>query len=439
MDKITELVGKDYTIMTYALTTSTSAANDQLTKLQAEKIAITSVMNTIRTDLSVGIHEKAISISKTEYFDVSYGGITVRDWGIGVLSEISLSGISYISATQFKCIGDKTNIFTTSKPIIISNTTLSSSVSGSIRSFVSSSSYDLGYTYINVSGIGIPSSISHVYSITTSHTSTAGIYSDQIEKWMDDYDFAYDHLNCPVGVNGTYGINARIASLSTGMTIVDANKTKQDNMDNVYRQYTTWSPLVSISAGTLEYDDTAPDNIISFYCSGDMTTNIPSGSDLLIDCGVDKQKGCKVTKVEYIPVSAASYTECTLIMDINAYMTSPSTSAVATSAMYMTFDDAFQTISVSGSDIHGAIYVDGVTFVCPGNMESVLLSGGVDNVGATQLVATFGPSTEEYFSPRYFTVYNSIHLSNPHANQTKVTIGEGLPITQNIETVSITP
>jgi hypothetical protein len=407
-------------------------------------------------------------------------------------------------------------------------------------------------------GNAIPSGITDVLSIDTTYDYTSSIIETnypEITAWIADFDFALDHLTMPIGVSGIYGINGKWGAMNKGKATVDTNKSKQDAMDSHYRKYTQWTKVLdNTDAGLPDvtfYDDgsdTTGLTTTTFTCSGDMTgtliggstvtkesvsyqcyvthtssaTNEPgkgvdwssywkitqtgdyaswtlgqsyiSGRDILCDCGVDKVKGGKVGISTYIPISAASYTECTIVANMNEYLNSPTLSAsilaMSTSAMNIMFDEDFLTATiyhdtvsigtsafscildhtssatnepgtginwetyweaitvnspgaawVSGvyyradgaAPLSGVIRVDDVTFRCPGDLTSELASGAV-------LMCAFDDEyTTPAFTPRFFTVYYSEYLSDPLADTTKVTISDGLPITQNITSVSIVP
>lgn len=445
--KINDLVGNSYPLTGYALTVSGSATTDQLTSLTEEKKAIETVLSTIGEDLRNSIEESATSLGLFETIyngdggNITFGpyGISsVRNWIMDEAELITTVSLETSSASGFICEGDLTSTFTEDSLIIWEDAD-----NESVRCVVVESNHIelMDTTYVGVSadyvGGTLPFSISNVYTVLNTYTSADFVSNNNridMTKWMDDFDFAYDHLNHPIGASGTYGINARIALVSAGAATVQLNKNKQDLMDSVYRQYSTWAPLVSVSAGTLLYGDEQ-----TFYCDGDMTSVLPSGTDLLCDCGVDKQKGNKVINTEYIQPSAASYTECIITMNINPYMENTETNNLPVSAMCVMFDDTVQSMSVSGGDIIDDVsYVDGVTFICPNDMTTELTSGSGDPDDATHLIATFTPRFEnDPFSTRYFNVYQSTHKSNPFAEKTKVSIGDGLPITSNLEVINV--
>lgn len=413
-------------------------------------------------------------------------------------------------------------------------------------------------------GNDIPSGITDVYKINTIYTyASPDIITGypEIIEWMNDFVFALDHLTMPIGASGIYGINGKWGAMNKGKTTIDANKNKQDAMDSHYRKYTQWTKILDNTDPSLPdvtfYDDgsdTTGLTSMAFICDGDKTNiftegdlitkgdfsyqccldhissdisepgrgvdwnnywrvvptgnyatwvsgkSYHTGEDILSDCGVDKVKGGKVGFSEYTPLSASSYTECTIISSINGYLNSPETSAsflsMETSAMNITFDEDFisayvyndivsvgtsafacvldhtsssltepgsganwetywEVVSVnavtpiweidkyyrktSETPIPGVIRIDDVTFQCPGDLVTTsILVSGADNSGTVLRCEFYGTYTS-WFSPRFFTVYYSEHKSNPLADKTKITISEGLPITQNITSVSVVP
>lgn len=428
MDKITELVGTTYPTMTYAMSAATAAVADQTAALTAEKVGIETAMNTMMLKMNKRVNELTPLLNGYVYGTGDYGINTLRtEYMIESTADYDLTdliGGNYM----FTCSNDLTATFLPASIIWCDN-----GADYAYRCEVSGSAiYDGGTNtttvHISAGYINVHlESVGHV--IGTSSPSSIITTDSQILKIQDDFDFAYDHIHHAMDPNtGTYGLQAKIDAISGGSTILAANKAQQDEMDSHYRDYTSWTPLTLTS---LAYIDET-----SFKCAGNMESSFTSGADLLIDCGIDKSRGCKVQSVEFIPANEASYTEVTIVIDAVSYMNSPATSAMEVSAMKITFDeDNFLTMSVSGVDIVGSSWVDNVTFTCTGDMTSILTSAS----GGTSLVATFGPDPVDgiTFSPRYFKVYYSEHKTNSNANSTVVTLSDGLPITSNISAVNV--
>lgn len=588
MDTITEFVGKDCTYMVYALDMSSTSVSGQQDKIIAERTAIITVIDTSMENTSAGI----ISASEIEggfytiYDDFGayspYWGLTLESgvyvtnlsvtthdpttlqhWVIDFGESYELTNLETSGASAFMCDGDMSGTLPPSGSTIlwINNDEWARAVITEVEVISGGMGMD-DTTYVSVSaealGNTIPSGITDVYSIDTTYDYTSLAITSgypEIIEWMNDFDFALDHLTMPIGASGIYGINGKWGAMNKGKITIDANKNKQDAMDSHYRKYTQWAKILDNTDPALPdvtfYDDgsdTTGLTSMAFVCDGDktdiftegsmVTTGefsyqccldhtssdisepgrgvdwntywkvVPTGSysawetgqsyqageDILCDCGVDKVKGSRIGYSVYTPASASSYTECTIVASINGYLNCPETSAsflsMSTSAMNITFDEDFLSATVyndvvsvgasafacildhtsssltepvsgvnwetywenvsvnattpvwetdkyyratSDTPISGAIRIDDVTFQCPGNLvtTSVLVSGA-DNSG-TILKCEF----DDTFTPRFFTVYYSEYKSNPLADKTKITISDGLPITQNITSVSV--
>ncbi len=425
LNDIDNLLWYSAPIMTYAASASDASTTDQMAQLQSEKTAVENILSSATANVSGAVTSIAASSSGIPLFYGNFGVTTDRDWFIDAVSLMNLYNLSASPTSAFSCSGDVKSSFPSGSLLVIDN-----GVDGYSRAYVYSSTSTSGAsatTTVRVTagtlatGI-VTSHLAHVYDVTSTNGPTYYTSETALQKWMNDFDFAYDHLNHAMDATGTYGINARIAALSAGTSTMTSNKNKYDSMDATYREYSDWTPILAASGSNVDYIEQN-----QFICSGNLTSTFISGAQLLIDCGVDGVKGCTVSWSEYIPTSAASYTDCTIVMNVSAYMYSPSTSALATSAMNLNFDTDFQTMSISGgASVSGSVYFDPVTFRCPGDLTSILTVG-------TSLVADFNDT----FTPRYFTVYAVEHVNDSQADHTKVTISNGLPLTTNISVVNI--
>jgi hypothetical protein len=473
LDGITELVGKDCPIMTFAMDSSSSGTVDQLAKLNRQKAGVEDVLNQIKGLIVPEIEIEASKFtSGVPYYKTpdsvptssaaNYGVTTaingnVRDWQIEIVSPYNnTSNFIKISGTSFSFDGiGATPIVPSAGALIYCGGDTYT------RCLVSTSTASSSAPYTNivtVSAGSVPDNISSVNYVTSSVLSTSyasgGIhYNSKIDKWMKDYDFGIDHLYHPLGTTGTYGIVAQITSMTAGANVISNNKTKTDGMDGAYRDYSQWVSLVSGSS--LEY---VREN--EFLVSGNMLSSFPVSADLLIDCGSDGSKGCIVSSAQYFEPSGASYTDFTITMVLEPYMASPATSALPTSAFKLNFIDDVDgsvtgivdrllSISLSGSEsnpITAFKWIDSVTFYTPGDLTSLVPTGSI-------LICDFTPKSEEdehenyHFTPRYFSVYACEHKSDLrenadgnyllYADKTSVVLTNGLPITNKLSCVNV--
>ncbi len=477
MNKLSSLVGNDYPIMTYGLDTSTTTISTNLSSLTDEKEAVEDILSTIKTNMDIELLSKESSLSGTLTTFGNYGTSNVAEWNIEQFTVL-VSGppVSVSPPTSAEYSGNVTSLFTSGRTIVPDN-----GADGMARCTVVSSTYDSGTTTLIVSGGMITSNLTDILTsqgiygkeyiiinnsdplkdsvefvdettFKTTHQIPIGTYIDidgstsyivsagldntyfvngvvsstvsviklingslwdsdvSITKNISDFDFAYDHIYQPFGTTGTYGIQAKINAMSGGNTVITNNKNKQTYINTMYKQYSSWSVL----PGTPEY---IAEN--SFAYPGNTTSTFTYDRNILINCGVDKDKGVKINTSEYIPTSASSYTECTIVNDILEYSDTEDVNPV--------FDDTMLTMQVSGGSlISGCVYQDVVTFLCPGDQTSILTEG-------VKLIGTFNVVS----ITRYFKVLQSVLQSNPLANKTIITIKDGLPITENISTISI--
>lgn len=593
MDAITEYVGKDCTYTSYALDMSSTSISGQQSKVDSERSAIITVIDTAKantitciasaSELENGYYTLYSDFgSYNQYWGLTLdGGVyvpnysvtthdptTLQHWVIDFGDSYNLTNLTTSGASAFTCDGDVSDVL----PDVGETILWVNGETEWARAVITEVEVLPGIeetTHVSVSaeslGNAIPSDITDVrivspettYDYTSSYITTN--YPD-ISIWMNDFDFALDHLTMPMGTGGIYGLNGKWGAMNKGKTTVDANKNKQDGMSSHYKKYTQWQKVLDNTDPGLPdvtfYDDgsdTTGLTSMTFITEGDTTStfigssivtkegvsyqcyvahtsssiNEPgkgvdwntywkvtqsgdyetwslgqsyiTGIDILNDCGVDKDKGGKVGISTYIPISASSYTECTVVTNILGYLNSPDLSAsilsMNTSAMNIMFDEDFLSATIyhdtvtigtssyacildhtsslsnepgSGVDwetyweivyinspyptwssgkyyrtdgvsaLSGAIRIDDVTFICPGDLvtTSELVSGN-NNTGTT-LICDFDDNyTSPLFTPRFFTVYYSEHKSDPLSDKTKVIISDGLPITQNITSVSV--
>lgn len=439
MDGITEFVGKTAPIMTYASGSSVDSITAQIAKLNSEKTAVEGVLTKITNDLTVVLNAKAISLGGTLSTFGQFGIKNVGEWIITIGPNKYNMTYNFLDNTT---VQDHVTCPTTASKFVISaahDIPLGTVVTTSCSPIPVTILGKVGNTY-TVDPENLNNTISTVGLVATGLWDSDAI----ITKFVSDFDFAYDHLNAPLSATATYGINANLASLASSSISVAANKVKTDNMDSIYRSYTQWTKVLDNTdpllpdVGYYIDPETGDDTKMMFYCSNDMTSTFPVSADILIDCGVDKQKGGIVDTCTYVPVSAGDYTEVTIVINTDGYMATYPVSA-SFADINMAFDNppsaSLLSVQVFGglfSTISGVVYNDLVSFLCPGDMTSTIPSGAI-------IVATYDDlPVEEGGTPiRYFTVYASEHKSSTDANRTIVTISNGLELTTNIEAVSI--
>jgi hypothetical protein len=404
MDEITTFLGIDYPLASFAATSTGTSLDEQISKLTDQKYGIEEVvMAGISSDMSALLAAKATALGGTL---TTYGGYAITDvgeWTITVGGNkycpqyIFLDNtnpvkgdVVYLAADSFSC------------DVLIPDGTLLATNLGNISILTSA-----GSVYTTNESILTPS-----LSYVANRQGSLWDSNADIVKLISDFDFAYDHIHQPIGSSGTYGIQAKIDSLTTSSAIVAINKTKQDNMDIIYRPYSQWTPLDGIPIYI---------NESSFAFPGENPLVFIPQTDLLIDCGPDKSKGCKVLSTEYIAPSAGSYTECVIVSDVESYISGTG------SYVDLSFsNDLLSVMLLNGTPITGIEYNDEVSFNCPNDQATYLQVG-------TRLMCTFSGA----YPTRYFKVYGTETKSNSFAGYLIITLTNGLPITNNIEIINI--
>ena len=468
MTTLTQLVGKDYPVQLYSALGSYDTVSTELTNASSEKTAIMGVISSCNTNTRNDIQTASTALSgyQTLYddfgvYDSNWGmyydstkpnddvvtnGRSLNHWIIDVVTPVDVSGLKTSGPSAFECDGIKTDYFPSgstmfwldedendwARVVIVESKVLSGATSGS----------EDDTTYVSISaeagGYSVPAGITHICDITTSYYYNSSYITTNypnIASWSSKFIFAINHLTLPYGSYGTYGINAKIGSLSQAQIITYYNETKLKGVDGAYREFTTWNDHIILDntdhtkPDVAFYDDGSDEThetSVSFSCSGDLTSVFTSGTDLLIDCGsVSREKPGIVDTSTYTDAWYSNYTEVVMVIDPLGYIYSPSLSALPLSAIDFLFEDGFETLSISGgSSIPSALYIDPVTFAVPGNQTSTFVNG-INIVG-------------EYNTGnlRYFKVHSSSVKTNPLADRTLIRLKESLPITTGIWRVS---
>jgi hypothetical protein len=431
MNTIDELVSKNYPINVYALDQGTTSVETQLNDLYNERDTLSDILNTITIELSSAVIDKSDTMNgfhsiyqnsggQTEYGP--YGVSSVRNWCIDTGNDSGFT-VNGMFNTFSILNGDFTSSFPSGSDIICANNTDDQHVKCTITLSQYVSGYNLTTVHTSSHNM-ITKTITNVYYITGTYNSST--FTDyNLVKYMNDFDFIYDHLNHPMDLTGTYGIKARIQLMEQGQNTINANSNKMAQMDNVYRQYSSWVPV--LSGSEIEYI-----NETSFRCDTDKTELFSTDKELLIDCGIDKIKGCKVKSTEYIPLWLNDYTEVTITIDINGYIENEQTSSLPVSALNISFEDNFTTVKYFSNDEYIIIpdvhYVDELTFYLPTDLTSLLPTG-------TKIIVEYNEDFPKNI--RYFTIYEIENKINTYADTTIVNVYDGLPITENISIVNV--
>ena len=448
MDKLDSMLYKDYALQQTGASISSNAIATNLSDAVAERDALIGVLNKIISDLDAHFLQKTVDNVADVFFKntaLDYGNTTVTAWkGYNYITELDNSGpednVTYIDPTSFSCLNDHSSVFASGGTLItptpggavnncvvwpVGNFVCDCGVDGLKYVAASGASYDIGMNLTTVGLIGnsITSNIRKVSYYNAQYSETPPVNWDSdtyITVREADFVFTYDHLHKPITATGTYGVLAKIASITAGAATVTANKNKVDQVNDTYTKYSKWSKILD------NFDPLLADvsflSTITFSCSGDMTTTFPVSSSVMMDCGVDGIKGGDVSAVEYIPSWRSSYTKIVLTPDL-----------INSTTQEMFLSSYLKSVSVSGTMIldnndpgkDDVAFVDEITMLShndhtldfPVGTSKVLCDNDIDGIFE-------------------FIVY-SVEAKSDQSDCTIVTYTNGLPITANLRNVSI--
>jgi len=439
LNKIDELLYKDYTFSQFAFNTASGTVTDNVASLTAERDELLGILTTINGEMAAYIPSKLSTTLRNLYWSTANGTVKGYIYALGLDNTSGLDDVTYVSANQFSCLNDHT------LSVGVSGTALITPTSGNVAAFpsaegnlvcdcgsdglkyvyVGSSIYDLGLntTTVELSGGTITSNITKVYYYDDVYNRTTNWDSDTyISQREDEWAFTYDHLYAALGTaTGSYGVVARLAAASSSSGMMAVNKAKNDLYDSTYSRFTSWTKVADNTTALPDVDYVSE---LVFTCDGDLTTSLPISASIKMDCGTDGIKGGIIYTTTYTPTSAGSYTEIILNPDLI-------NNEVDVEFM---LTGNLTTVSVSGSivfdntnpSLPDAVYVNELTFKVPGDYTSTFIAADTIDV-----VCDCGTDGEPHF-----TVYSSTHKTDPY-NITTIEYREGLPITANITSVSV--
>ena len=337
MNTLDKLLAKDYNYMQYAMNSSVDNIDQQIVSLTAERDALLGTLD-------------SISLEIIDYLENN------------VATATTTIPCSADSATEFYCIGDYRSLFTLGDVLIFSydgNIYKTAEVTGD-------PTYEVGS---EDSITTVPIGPAHTVGITPSWEIDLKKYNSTtyITQREGEYEFTYDHLYHPLGTSGSYGVVPRITALENSKTMVSNNKTHADLTTENYLRFTDWGDG-TVSGVTDEIKDALLDNttetsagfesMVSFSCSGDMTSILYVGKQILIDCGTDGFRAGDVETTTYFPPSAGDFTLVNVLPDWNLPV----------------LTENFTSVSASGSiiDLDLMSLISTISFTCSGDKTSIL-------------------------------------------------------------------
>lgn len=379
MNTLDKLLSKDYNYMQYAMNSSTDTTAQQIIDLTAERDVLIDTLDTITSEMLTYLGSDPNNFLHTNA-TAGFGVTTapspsgnVSEWSVfvDITNSISLSADGDIS---FIAGGDETSRFTSDLLILCDCGT-----DGLIPVIVSDSEYNVGTNSTSVSagpaysdGHFITTNLLNLVEYDHVYSSTPELNWDNdpyIVQRQNEYIFTYDHLYHPLGSSGSYGVVPRLAALIAAAGMISNNKTQADSSTSNYLRFTNWGDG-TVTGVTPVVKDALLDNsgvntvtfesVVSFSCSGDMTSSFPVSGGLLMDCGVDGMRAGDVSTATYFPPSAGDYTAITVLPDF-----------------YLPFlTSNLASVSASGSIIalNDLTYIDGESFSCSGDVTSSLIN-----------------------------------------------------------------
>lgn len=235
-DKLAQMV-TDFTLTSENLSGSLIKIDQQIAELNQQMQALVWAEDQIEIDL-----EAAVVPAKAEYF-YTYGSYGVS--GSGALNEWSgydeetgITGLTYISTTSFTVDGNQTSTFTAGLNILVTNSgafSTSTTISGSDAA----DPLYPGDTYVVLDAAICAASLDGVYLEAYAPSGPFWDSDATIQGYMDDWVFMDNFITQDVGLDGTYGLQGRIANLVVARGVVENDYNKYTGMIGPMGDYAT--------------------------------------------------------------------------------------------------------------------------------------------------------------------------------------------------------
>lgn len=235
MAKIDEMVAS-YPDKVSSLNVSISAVDEQLTDLQEQQTALNDVLDQVESEQdNLLINKRDANNWEWIWKGSNYGSTNVSDFRIG--NEYPSTNLTYVNSTTFTLDDDATGTFSSSVETISD-----CGVDGIKYGVVSSSTYTASANTTEVvldggSSEALTSNLTGVGTLVYEYNGTGWDSDSDIEQRIDEFDFTYDHLTKPLGINGTYGINESITQRQNAKTLLVANRDKYEEAINKYDRF----------------------------------------------------------------------------------------------------------------------------------------------------------------------------------------------------------
>ena len=234
-DKLAQMV-TDFTSTSENLSGSLVKIDQLIAELNQQMQALVYAEDQIEIDL-----EAYVVPGKAEYF-YTFGSYGVSGSGglyewMGFDSEVA-AGLTYISGTSFTVTGNQTSTYTAGTSAVVTNSgvfSVSTTISGSDAA-------DPLYTpdtYVVLDASICTAGLDGVY--LGSYAPQGALWDSDVtvQGYIDDWGFMDNFITQTVGLDGTYGLEGRIANLVVARGVVENDYDKYTGMIDPMGDYAT--------------------------------------------------------------------------------------------------------------------------------------------------------------------------------------------------------
>jgi hypothetical protein len=228
-------------IMLTLLDAEITSINDEVTTLQDD------VMGGAQTDLDTQLEAKRVS-NGWQSIKTAYTGTSIASWNIWAYDGNPISGpgdLTRESDDSFKFTGGMT------VPAFTNNTKVKCQPGDIERTIISKvvENYEPGpappaqpasvTVNLDPAETALPVGLSTIErcEVVYAYESTGWDSDAVITNDVQAFALAYSHINDPIDLDGTYGLLARVSSVTIGRGVQALNKTKYDSFVALYEQY----------------------------------------------------------------------------------------------------------------------------------------------------------------------------------------------------------
>ena len=242
-DKIREMVD-GYPDEIDNLQKSIDSLNAQTADLQEQRTALElGMLEVIAQDQLVDVLLPAKTTSPSDAYIYTFGNFgsygssgNATDWQVyQLITKAPASTFTQFSPSAFKIVGENyTGQLSPGDKIFVTN-------GGVFAGPATTTTVTLtaGDTFVECNASIVAANVNGVWKLVYEYLGVGWDSDPNIQKEIDDYAFAIDHLHKDLGTGGTYGIIALTDALTVGKNIVQANKDKIEGAETTYDRFGT--------------------------------------------------------------------------------------------------------------------------------------------------------------------------------------------------------